>query len=152
MDKLIDQLPFFTPEYRTLATDIKSFVNQEIEPRAIEARDTDARLREFVSALAEAGVLHYAVASPGANLDVRSLCLIREALSYSSALADLAFVMQGLGTYAISQAAPDHVRDFWISRAAEGKAIAAFALTEPEAGSDVAAIKTTARRDGDAYV
>jgi acyl-CoA dehydrogenase len=60
--------------------------------------------------------------------------------------------MQGLGTYAISQAAPEHVRDFWISRVVKGKAIAAFALTEPDAGSDVAAIKTTATRDGDAYV
>src|SRR6185295_20183003 len=72
--------------------------------------------------------------------------------SYSSPLADVAFVMQGLGTYAISQAAPEHVRDFWLSRAAQGKAIAAFALTEPEAGSDVGSIKTSARRDGDAYV
>ena len=79
---------------------------QEIEPRAAEERDVDAQLREFVTALAQAGVLHYAVASPGTKLDVRALCLIREALSYSSALADLAFVMQGLGTYAISQAAP----------------------------------------------
>jgi acyl-CoA dehydrogenase len=78
--------------------------------------------------------------------------VIREALAYSSSLADLAFVMQGLGTYAISQAAPDHVRDFWLSRAANGKAIAAFALTEPEAGSDVAAIQTTAGRDGETYV
>jgi acyl-CoA dehydrogenase len=67
-------------------------------------------------------------------------------------LADLAFVMQGLGTYAISQAAPDHVRDFWLKRAVEGKAIAAFALTEAEAGSDVSAIQTTARREGDTYV
>lgn len=152
MDKFIDQLPFFTPEHRTLAANIESFVEREIEPRAAEERDTDARLREFVTALAQAGLLHYAVASTGRKLDVRALCLIREALSYSSALADLAFVMQGLGTYAISQAAPEHVRDFWVSRAAEGKAIAAFALTEPEAGSDVAAIKTTAQRDGDAYV
>jgi alkylation response protein AidB-like acyl-CoA dehydrogenase len=106
----------------------------------------------MVATLAESGLLSYAVASPGTKVDVRALCLIREALSYSSALADLAFVMQGLGTYAISQAAPEHVRDFWISRAAEGKAIAAFALTEPDAGSDVASIKTTARRDGDSYV
>jgi acyl-CoA dehydrogenase len=151
-DKLIDQLPFFTPEHRTLAADIKSFVELEIEPRAIEERDVDARLREYVSELAKAGALHYAVAIPGTKLDVRALCLIREALAYSSALADLAFVVQGLGTFAISQAAPEHVRDFWISRAVEGKAIAAFALTEPDAGSDVAAIKTTARRDGDAYV
>ncbi|MEY2395252.1 MAG: acyl-CoA dehydrogenase [Acidobacteriaceae bacterium] len=151
-DTFIDQLPFFTPEHRTVAADIQSFVAQEIEPRAAEERDTDAHLREFVTALAQAGVLHYAVASAGRKLDARALCLIREALSYSSALADLAFVMQGLGTYAISQAAPEHVRDFWVTRAAEGKAIAAFALTEPEAGSDVAAIKTTAQRDGDAYV
>jgi acyl-CoA dehydrogenase len=152
MDNFIDQLPFFTPEHRTVAADIQSFVAQEIEPLAAEERDADARLREFVTALAQAGVLHYAVAPAGGKLDARALCLIREALSYSSALADLAFVMQGLGTYAISQAAPEHVRDFWVSRAAEGKAIAAFALTEPEAGSDVAAIKTTAQRDGDAYV
>ncbi|HET9478976.1 MAG TPA: acyl-CoA dehydrogenase, partial [Pyrinomonadaceae bacterium] len=60
--------------------------------------------------------------------------------------------MQGLGTFAIARAAPDHVRDFWLSRAASGKAIAAFALTEPNAGSDVAAIQTTARRDGESYV
>jgi alkylation response protein AidB-like acyl-CoA dehydrogenase len=152
MDKFIEQLPFFTAEHRTLAADMEGFVQEEIEPRAAEESDTDAHLREFVAALAQAGVLPYAVASPGTTLDVRALCLIREALSYSSALADLAFVMQGLGTYAISQAAPEHVRDFWLSRAAEGKAIAAFALTEPDAGSDVAAIKTTAQRDGDAYV
>ena len=152
MDKFIEQLPFFTAEHRTLAADIEAFVQQEIETRAALESDTDAHLREFVAALAGAGVLSYAVASPGTKLDVRALCLIREALSYSSALADLAFVMQGLGTYAISQAAAEHVRDFWVSRAAQGKAIAAFALTEPDAGSDVAAIKTTAQRDGDAYV
>jgi acyl-CoA dehydrogenase len=152
MDNFIDQLPFFTPDHRTLATDMESFVNREIETRASEERDVEGQLREFVSVLAKAGALHYAVAAPGAKLDVRAICLIREALAYSSALADLAFVMQGLGTFAISQAAPDHVRDFWISRVVEGKAIAAFALTEPDAGSDVAAIKTTATRDGDAYV
>jgi alkylation response protein AidB-like acyl-CoA dehydrogenase len=152
MDKFIDQLPFFSPEHRTVAADIQSFVEKEIEPRAAEETDIDTGLREFITALAQAGVLHYAVAAPGTRLDARALCLIREALSYSSALADLAFVMQGLGTYAISQAAPEHLRDFWVSRAAQGKAVAAFALTEPDAGSDVAAIKTTARRDGDAYV
>jgi len=152
MDKFIEQLPFFTPEHRTVASDIQSFVASEIEPRAAEERDIDAQLRECVTALAQARVLHYSVALPGKKLDVRALCLIREALSYSSPLADMAFVMQGLGTYAISLAAPEHVRDFWLGRAAEGKAIAAFALTEPDAGSDVASIKTTARRDGDAYV
>jgi len=152
MDNFIDQLPFFTPEHRTLAADMESFVEREIETRSAEERDVEGQLREFVSVLAKAGALHYAVASPGAKLDVRAVCLIREALAYSSALADIAFVMQGLGTFAISQAAPDHVRDFWLSRVVDGKAIAAFALTEPDAGSDVAAIKTTATRDGDTYV
>jgi acyl-CoA dehydrogenase len=152
MDNFIEQLPFFTSEHRTLASDMESFVEREIETRSAEERDVDGQLREFVSVLAKAGALHYAVATPGAKLDVRAICLIREALAYSSALADIAFVMQGLGTFAISQAAPDHVRDFWLSRVVDGKAIAAFALTEPDAGSDVAAIKTTATRDGDTYV
>ena len=152
MDKFITQLPFLTPEHLTLAADMETLVRLEVEPSAIEESDVETRLREYVSMLAEAGVLRYAVAAPGANLDVRALCLIREALAYSSPLADVAFVMQGLGTYAISQAAPEHVREFWLSRAAEGKSIAAFALTEPDAGSDVASIKTEAQRDGDSYV
>ena len=124
----------------------------EIEPRAIEEHDVDESARAFVALLAKANILRHAVATPGTPLDVRALCLIRETLSYSSSLADLAFVMQGLGTHAISQAAPEHVRDFWLTRAAEGRAIAAFALTEPEAGSDVAAVKTTAQRDGDTWI
>jgi acyl-CoA dehydrogenase len=151
-DSFIEQTPFFTAGHRSLASSVAAFVDREIETRAIEERDADERTREYVTLLASAGVLRYAVATPDKPLDVRALCLIREALAYSSSLADSAFVMQGLGTYAIAQAAPDHVRDFWLTRAAEGKAIAAFALTEPEAGSDVAAIQTTAQRDGDAYV
>jgi acyl-CoA dehydrogenase len=150
MDRLISQLPFFTPEHRNLAQSVAQFVQQEIEPRAAFEDNVEDAAREFVTLLARPGLLSYAVAE--SNIDVRSLCLIREELAYSSALADLAFVMQGLGTYAIARAAPDHVRDFWLSRAANGKAIAAFALTEPNAGSDVAAIETTARRDGETYV
>lgn len=150
MDRLISQLPFFTPAHRDLAQSVAQFVAQEIEPRAAGEENVEEVARDFVRLLAGAGLLKYAVAE--SKLDVRSLCLIREELAYSSALADLAFVMQGLGTYAIARAAPEHVRDFWLSRAANGKAIAAFALTEPNAGSDVAAIETTARRDGETYV
>jgi acyl-CoA dehydrogenase len=152
MDRFIEQTPFFAPEHRHLDASIANFVHREIEPRAPDERDVDARTVEYVKLLAAAGVLGYAVATPENRFDVRALCLIREALSYSSALADSAFVMQGLGTYAISQAAAEHVRDFWLDRAREGKAIGAFALTEPEAGSDVAAIRTTAQRHGDAYI
>lgn len=150
MDHLIDQLPFFTPEHRSLAQNVATFVENEIEPQEGAEHDVEELAKHLVKVLAKAGILRYAVAE--SKLDIRALCLIREALAYSSALADLAFVMQGLGTYAIGQAAPDHVREFWLSRAAEGKAIAAFALTEPEAGSDVAAIQTTARREGETYI
>ena len=150
MDHLLTQLPFFAPEHHTLAQNVSTFVEQEIEPHAGVEDDVDGLARHFVNVLAQAGLLRYAVAD--GPLDVTSLCLIRERLSYSSALADLAFVMQGLGTFAIAKAAPEHVRDFWLRRAVEGKAIAAFALTEPEAGSDVAAIQTAARRDGETYI
>ena len=143
-------LPFFTAEHRNLAQVVAQFATREIEPHAGVEDDVEGLARHFVGLLAGAGLLNYAVAAP--KLDIRALCLIREALSYSSSLADLAFVMQGLGTYAIAQAAPDHVRDFWLARALQGKAIAAFALTEPEAGSDVASLKTEARRDGETYL
>jgi acyl-CoA dehydrogenase len=149
-DRLITALPFFTVEHRNLVQSVEQFVDQEIEPRAADEEDVEGLARDFVQLLAQAGLLNYAVSD--SKLDVRSLCLIREALAYSSSLADLAFVMQGLGTYAIARAAPDHVRDFWLARAANGKAIAAFALTEPNAGSDVSALQTTARRDGETYV
>ena len=150
MDRLISELPFFTSEHRNLVQSVEQFVDQEIEPRAADEEDVEGRAKDFVQLLAQAGILNYAVRE--SKLDVRSVCLIREALAYSSSLADLAFVMQGLGTYAIARAAPDHVRDFWLARAANGKAIAAFALTEPNAGSDVSAIQTTARLVDETYV
>lgn len=151
MDTMIDKLPFFTPDHRNLTRDLSQFISAEIEPTAGEDADVDAQVRRLVNVLAKAGMLELAVASES-SLDTRALCLIREGLAYSSSLADLAFVMQGLGTYAIGRAAPEHIREFWLSRAVAGKAIAAFALTEPDAGSDVAAIQTTATLEGDAYV
>ena len=153
MDQFSTESPFFTDAQRRLAASVASFVWGEIEPHAAAAEEaTDEDYRALVALLAEFDLLRYAVARPGAAFDVRSLCLIREELAYSSALADLAFVMQGLGTYAISQAAPEHVREFWLKKATEGKFVAAFALTEPDAGSDVSALTTAARREGDAYV
>ncbi len=153
MDNFIESSPFFTVEQRTLAASVAGFVEREIERRtAEEEQDIDGHFRAYLGVLADSGLLRYAVAYPAMKLDVRSLCLVREALAYSSSLADLAFVMQGLGTFAISLAAPEHVRDFWLSRALSGKSIAAFALTEPEAGSDVASIATTGRMDGDTYI
>ena len=153
MDTFIATTPFFSSEQRELAEHLVQFAEHEIEVRAgDDERDVDETLRSYVLLLAENDLLKYAVSRPEQPFDLRSFCIIRETLSYSSSLADLAFVMQGLGTYAISLAATEHVRDFWLARAAIGKAIAAFALTEPDAGSDVAAIKTTARRVDDSYI
>src|SRR5438552_6500147 len=152
MDRFIETTPFFSTGHRTLAERVADLAEREVEVRAgDDEQDADEAVRSYVLLLAENDLLRYAVASPGQPFDLRSFCIIRETLSYSSSLADLAFVMQGLGTYAISLAATEHVRDFWLARAANGKAIAAFALTEPDAGSDVAALKTTARHEDDAY-
>lgn len=156
-DRFFAETPFFTEEHVPLAEGVADFVAREIEPRADgEGRDEDEHFREMLDLLAQSGLLGYAVAAGGGDeappLDTRALCLVREALAYSSSLADLAFVMQGLGTYAVGLAAPEHVREFWLERARSGKAVAAFALTEPAAGSDVSSIQTTARRDGDSYV
>src|SRR5919202_46808 len=152
MDRLLEQSPFFTDDHRRLAASVASFVRREIEPHAARAEEaTDEDFRALVALLADADLLRHCVRRD-APLDVRSLCVVREELAYSSALADAAFVMQGLGTYALSLAAPAHVREFWIERAAAGRAVAAFALTEADAGSDVSAVATTARLEGDAYV
>jgi acyl-CoA dehydrogenase len=153
MDAFIASIPFFTAEHRALAERVDNFVEREIEVRAADDEsDADEALRSYVLLLAENDLLRYAIAEPAHLFDLRSFCIIRDALSYSSPLADLAFVMQGLGTYAISLRATEHVRDFWLGRARNGQAIAAFALTEPDAGSDVASIKTSAHREDDTYV
>lgn len=153
MDSFIQTIPFFTSPQRALATRVAEFIEREVEPRAgADERDAEAALRSYVVLLNEQELLGYAVATPGQRFDLRAFCIVRETLAYSSALADLAFVMQGLGTYAISLAATEHVRDFWLDRARTGQAIAAFALTEPDAGSDVSALKTEARREGDGYI
>ena len=152
MDLFIATTPFFSPDQRALSERLAQFAEREVEARAADdEHDPDQRVRDYLLLLAENDLLRYAVATPGQPFDLRSFCIIRESLSYSSSLADLAFVMQGLGTYAISRSATEHVRDFWLARARSGKAIAAFALTEPDAGSDVAGLKTLARKEGEAY-
>ena len=152
MDSFVETTPFFTSEHRALAARVADFAEREIETRAADDEgDVDEALRGYITVLSENDLLRYAVPE-GQRIDLRSFCIIRETLSYSSSLADLAFTLQGLGTFAISLAASEHVRDFWLSRVRKGKAIAAFALTEPDAGSDVASLKTTARREDDSYI
>jgi len=105
-----------------------------------------------VRALGAGGWLRHSGAGQGEVLDVRSLCLIRETLARHDGLADFAFAMQGLGMGAVSLFGDAPQQEAWLPRTREGDAIAAFALTEPQSGSDVASAQLTAVRDGDGYV
>src|SRR6202521_4129537 len=99
MDSFIATTPFFSSDHRALAARVAEFAEREIEVRAGDDEgDVDEAVRGYVLLLAEADLLRYAIASPGQAFDLRSFCIIREILSYSSSLADLAFTMQGLGT------------------------------------------------------
>jgi acyl-CoA dehydrogenase len=148
--------PFFDDDHRAFAAELDAWVAREIAPHEHDEHDIDALSRRFVKALGEAGWLKYVVpASHGgrhAALDVRSLCLARETLARTSGLADFAFAMQGLGSGSISLYGSPELKDAYLPKVAAGTQIAAFALSEPEAGSDVAAMTTDARRDGDHYV
>jgi acyl-CoA dehydrogenase len=150
--------PFFTPAHRDLAERVDSWATQRFSGEAhAEDRDSvDAACRERVRDLGRAGWTRYSVPldpeAPAAEFDVRSLALIRETLAWHDGLADFAFAMQGLGSGAISLAGSHEIKHRYLPRVAAGEAIAAFALSEPDAGSDVAAIKCSARLEGDAYV
>lgn len=150
--------PFFGPEHRTAAEFVTNWSAEHLlghmhgESRA----EVDAQARKLVAALGKAGVTRYCVrAEHGGTLnefDSRAICLIRETLAYHDGLADFAFAMQGLGSGALSIAGDAELQRLYLPRVGAGTAISAFALSEPEAGSDVAAIQTSARRDGDHYV
>jgi alkylation response protein AidB-like acyl-CoA dehydrogenase len=142
--------PFLDDAHRERAAALEAWAASELtglgEPSEAELDD---HCRDLVARLADGGWLHAAV---GAPIDVRALCLTRETLAYHHALADFAFAMQGLGSGAISLFGSAELRDRYLPAVADGRLIAAFALSEPEAGSDVAQIATTATPDGDGYV
>ena len=108
--------------------------------------------KAMVRSLGAAGLLDYAVPRGDAPFDVRSVCLIREGLTYQHALADAMFAMQGIGTMAIRRFGTAAQREQYLEPCRTGQRIAAFALTEPETGSDVASMTTEARLEGDHYV
>ncbi len=147
-------LPFFDDGHRRLATELDTWAAAALA--RVDHSDTDAACRHLVKALGEAGWLRYCVpgAFGGAHevLDSRSLVVCRETLARHDGLADFAFAMQGLGSGPLSLAGPAALQAAWLPRVARGEALAAFALSEPEAGSDVAAIACQARLDGDAWV
>lgn len=141
--------PFFEERHRAFAAEIDDALAAS---PPVEHGDEDAATRAWVTFAAERGWLKYAVALHGAPLDVRALCLLREHLAYHDAAADFAFAMQGLGSGPLSLFGSDAQRAEYLGDVAAGKKIAAFAISEREAGSDVAALQTNAVREGGHYV
>jgi acyl-CoA dehydrogenase len=148
--------PFFDDAHRAFAAAFGAWVEREIAPHQHDEHDIDALSQRFVRAMGDAGWLKYVVpASHGGKhktLDVRSLCLARETLARTTGLADFAFAMQGLGSASISLYGSDELKAAYLPKVAAGRQIAAFALSEPEGGSDVAAMTTAATRDGNHFV
>ncbi len=147
--------PFFTPPHRELALQLDEWAAAQLQD-AHEESDVDASCRRIVKRLADAGWLRYAVpaAYGGAleKLDSRSLCVIRETLARHAGLGDFAFAMQGLGSGAIAVYGSEALKQRYLPRVASGEYIAAFALSEPQSGSDVAGMTSTGRLEGDHYV
>ncbi|WP_447763476.1 acyl-CoA dehydrogenase family protein [Sphingopyxis panaciterrae] len=148
--------PFFDDGHRRLAADLDSWAAGALAPFAHAHGDVDEACGRIVRLLGEAGWLRYCVpASHGGrfeDLDVRSLCIIRETLARHCGLADFVFAMQGLGSGTISQFGSAALKDRYLPGVATGELVAAFALTELESGSDVAATASTAEDRGDHYL
>ena len=142
--------PFFEPKHRELADAIQRWCADNIANRFSD--DLDSECRMLVRQLGAAGFLKLCVADAKHRPDVRSLAIARETLGYHSALADFAFAMQGLGSGAISLFGTVEQKREWLPRVASGQAIAAFAMTEPDCGSDAANMATSAMRDGNEWV
>jgi len=142
--------PFFEIRHRELADQLEQWCTVNCANRY--ADDLDSECRMLVRELGAAGFLKLCVANGDTRPDVRSLALARETFAYHSALADFAFAMQGLGSGAISLFGTIDQKREWLPRVASGQAIAAFAMTEPECGSDAANISTSAMKDGNEWV
>lgn len=146
--------PFFDDSHRDFAAKLGAWAENDLEKNS--GQDVDNECRSLVKQLGDAGWLRYGIpATYGGihdELDVRSLCIARETLARVSGLADFAFAMQGLGAGPISLFGSEALRKKYLPRVATGEAISAFAISEADAGSDVAAMTTTAREDGGDYV
>ncbi|GGB53913.1 acyl-CoA dehydrogenase [Roseibium aquae] len=144
--------PFFEDRHRELSKELEQWAGSNLGE--VDHHDTDATCRMLVAMLGDAGFLTHSGIDPegDAPLDVRSLCLIRETLARHDGLADFAFAMQGLGTGAISLFGSQDQKREWLPLTRSGKAISAFALTEPQSGSDVANSMMMATRDGNHFV
>ncbi|WIY68797.1 acyl-CoA dehydrogenase family protein [Aquidulcibacter paucihalophilus] len=151
-DRTFLDWPFFDDHHRAFAAGLDAWVSDTDAMGLHGDHDLDGDCRTILKALAEGGWLNNAVPDANGKLDVRTLCLTRETLSRRSGLADFVFAMQGLGSGPISLFGTEAQKARWLPGVAAGETIAAFALSEPDAGSDVAALSTSARRDGDGWV
>ncbi|QFT59594.1 Acryloyl-CoA reductase (NADH) [Sulfitobacter sp. THAF37] len=142
--------PFFEDRHRDLAEALDQWAGRTLAE--VDHSDTDAACRDLVARLGAGGWLRHSGAEGEEVLDVRSLCLIRETLARHDGLADFAFAMQGLGTGAISLFGTPEQQATWLPKTRAGEAISAFALTEPQSGSDVASSTMTAETDGNGFV
>jgi acyl-CoA dehydrogenase len=142
--------PFFDDRHREHAERLEAWCNRNLP---VDHHDIDAACRELVAALGKAGWLEPTAVDPDnpGPIDVRTLCITRETLARHDGLADFAFAMQGLGTGSISFfGSPEQQQ--WLRKTRAGKALSAFALSEPRSGSDVANMEMSAVRDGGDYV
>jgi acyl-CoA dehydrogenase len=154
-DRSFMSWPFFEDHHRKLAADLSRWAAATL-PALVDHHDVDGSCKRLVRAMGDAGWLRAVVPESYGGLtpafDVRTLCLVRETLAYECGLADFSFAMQGLGTGPITLFGSDELKQTYLPRVAKGEAIAAFALSEPDAGSDVAAMSTTAVPDGPDHV
>lgn len=151
--------PFLEPRHKTLAEELEVWashmLSQHTHPHSVS--EVDEACRKLVRQLGEGGWLKYAVGGKAYGgsadaIDTRGVCLIRETLAGHSGLADFAFAMQGLGSGAISNFGTHDQKQRYLPDVASGSAIAAFAISEPHAGSDVAALQCSAKKEGAAYL
>src|SRR5918994_1711773 len=146
--------PFFDPAHRRFADELSRWAGATLP--SLPHDDVDAACRARVAALGKAGFLKAVIPAehggPHPQLDVRTLCLARETLAFHAGLSVFSFAMQGLGTGSISLYGSPDLKARYLPPVRDGKAIAAFAISEPDAGSDVAALSTTAKPDGNAHV
>lgn len=150
--------PFFDDRHRQLAQELEVWCQQHLQQ--VDETNLHTACRDLVTALGQGGWLRYSVIAGAtgqygglaAELDSRSLCIIRETLARHHALADFAFAMQGLGSGCISLAGNDAQKTIYLPAVAKGAKIGAFALSEPDAGSDVAALSCKAEADGSSYI
>ena len=144
MDTSFLEWPFLGEAHRGVVAEAEAW-GAGARPHGNDA-DVDAECRALARSMGEAGLLRHCVPEPGARLEVRSLCLIRETLARHGALADFVFAMQGLGTGPISLFGSAAQQARWLPPVRAGVALAAFAISEAEAGSDAGAMTTRATR------